>query len=216
MIGLFNKILAEGHKAQPLCASLFARTDMGIEGIDFDLFIDESHGLDFKISEHPLQDGCVITDHVTQQLRTCKINAMFTNHSVRGRSGNEKEISIEGYEEAEPIENVARQKFEALEELAKRREPVRLVTSLVVYPKMMIKNVNVQRGPSDGESVKFSMTLTEIKTVKLFSVTTDFIYQEGSVKDSISKLTSTVNKQGLTSGDVKAVNDILKTVGFSR
>lgn len=214
MIGIFNQIKAESHVALPMCASLFARTDMGIEGIDFDLFIDESHSLDFKISEHTLQDGCVITDHVMQQLRTCKISAMFTNHSVRHRTKNYKAIKIEGYESAEPMENVARQKFEELEELAKRREPVRLVTSLVVYPKMIIKNVKAQRMPSDGESIKFSMTLTEFNTVKLFSISTDFIYQDGSIKDSISKLTSTVNKQGLTSGDVKSVNDILKTVGF--
>ena len=214
MIGLINNILAENHEAQPLCASLFARTDMGIEGIDFDLFIDEGHSLDFKISEHPLQDGCVITDHVTQQLRTCKINAMFTNHSVRGNIGNRDEISIEGYENAKPIENVALKKFQDLEELAKRREPVRLVTSLVVYPKMLIKQIKAGRGPSDGESIKFSMTLVEFKTVKLFSVSTDFVYQNGSIKDAISKLTASVSKQGLTSGDVKTVNGRLKTLGF--
>lgn len=216
MIGLLQKAMMDGHKALPVTASLFAKTDMGIEGIEFDLFIDESHGLDFKMSEHPIQDGAVITDHVTQQLRTCKINAMFTNHSVRKNTGNRDEIDIEGYEDAKPIENTARTRYTELEELAKRREPVRLVTSLITYPKMIITNIKAGRGESDGESIKFSMTLKEFKAIKLFSVSTDFIYTDGSIKDSISKLTANVSKQGLTQGIVNKANEMIRTMGLQQ
>lgn len=213
MIGLLQKAYMEGHEAKPMTASLFARTDMGIEDFPFDLFIDESHGLDFKISEHPLQDGAVITDHVTQQLRICKISGMFTNHSVRKNVGNTDIVSIAGYENAEAMDNVARKKYIELEELAKRREPVRLVTSLVVYPKMLIKSIKTSRNDKDGESVKFRMTLTEFNTVQLFSVSTDIVYGEGSMKDAVSRLTANVKKGGLNSATVVEVNKLLNMFG---
>lgn len=213
MIGIINKALAEGHKAQPLQASLFARTDMGIENFPFDLFIDESHGLDFNISEHPLQDGTVITDHVSQKLRICKISAMFTNHSVSKNIGNTDIIDIEGYENAELMENVALERYTALEDLAKKRLPVRLVTSLVVYPKMIIKQIKAARNEKDGERIKFSMVLSEFKTVELFSVSTDVTYGSKSMSDSVSRLTATVKKGGLTSGTVRKVNDMLNLLG---
>lgn len=213
MIGLIQKAFMEGHRALPLTASLFARTDMGIENFPFDLFIDESHGLDFKISEHPLQDGAVITDHVTQQLRQCKITGMFTNHSVRRNIGNTETISIAGYEDAKPIENVARRKYIALEELAKLRQPVRLVTSLIAYPRMLIKSIKTSRNEKDGESIKFTMTLTEFKTVQLFNVSSDFVYEEGSMKDAVDRLTANVKKGGLTSGTVQKVNEMFSTLG---
>lgn len=214
MIGLIKKALyTEGHRALPVTASLFARTDMGIENHPFDLFLDESHGLDFKISEHPLQDGCVITDHVTQMLRQCKITGMFTNHSVHKNEGNDKPISISGYEDAEPMENTALERYTALEDLAKSRTPVRLVTSLVTYPKMLIKYIKVPRGPKDGESIKFTMTLTEFKTVTLFEISSDFIYNQKSMADSVGRLTASVKKGGLTSGTQQTVNDMFKMLG---
>jgi len=213
MIGLIQKAYMEGHRALPLTASLFARTDMGIENFPFDLYIDESHGLDFKISEHPLQDGAVITDHVTQQLRQCKITGMFTNHSVRRNRGNTETISIAGYEDAQPLENVARQKYTDLEDLAKRREPVRLVTSLIAYPKMLIKSIKTRRDDKSGESIKFTMTLTEFKTVQLFNVSSDLVYGQGSMKEAVDRLTANVKKGGLTSGTVQEVNKLFKMLG---
>ncbi|SHL42549.1 hypothetical protein SAMN05720470_10849 [Fibrobacter sp. UWOV1] len=213
MIGLIQKAYMEGHRALPLTASLFAHTDMGIENFPFDLFIDESHGLEFMISEHPLQDGAVITDHVTQKLRQCKITGMFTNHSVRRNRGNTETISIAGYEDAQPLENVARQKYTDLEDLAKRREPVRLVTSLIAYPKMLIKSIKTSRDDKSGESIKFTMTLTEFKTVQLFNVSSDLVYGQGSMKDAVDRLTANVKKGGLTSGTVHEVNKLFKMLG---
>lgn len=217
MIGLITKALTQGHEAKPLCASLFARTDMGlhsdVKSYPFDLFLDESHGLDFKISEHPLQDGCVITDHVTQMLRQCKITCMFSNHSARRNVGNDKVISISGYEDAEPMENTALERYAELEELAKKRMPVRLVTSLVVYPRMLIKQIKAPRTAKDGESIKFTMTLTEFNTVSLFEVSSDFIYNQESMSSSVGRLTASVKKGGLTSGTKQTVENMFKMLG---
>lgn len=220
MIGLLQKAVAESHEAQPVTASLFARTDMGIHSelqeYPFDLFIDESHGLDFKLSEHPLQDGSVITDHVTQQLRTCKIAGMFTNHSLRKNAGNENIIKVEGYENAVITENTALKRYEALERLAKQRMPVRLVTSIIVYPRMIIKQIRVNRTEKDGERIRFTMTLSEFKEVKLYEISVDKVYSQKSMKDEIDRLTATVKKAGLVSGTAASARRMLTSLGVQQ
>ena len=220
MIGLLQKAVAENHEAQPMTASLFARSDMGLHSdmqeYPFDLFKDESHSLDFKFSEHPLQDGSVITDHVTQQLRTCKVTAMFTNHSLRKNVGNDNIIKVEGYENAVITENTALKRFEALERLAKQRMPVRLVTSLVVYPKMIIKQIKVQRNEKDGESITFTMTLSEFKTVSLYEYSADKVYGSNGMADDMAKLTASLKKAGLVSGESSSVDRMAKMGGFGQ
>ena len=81
---------------------------------------------------------------------------------------------------------------------------------------MIITNIKASRGESDGESIKFSMMLKEFKAIKLFSVSTDFIYTDGSIKDSISKLTANVSKQGLTQGIVNKANEMIRTMGLQQ
>lgn len=216
MIGLINNFLTEGHKALPLTASLFFNTEIGIDDIRFDLFIDESHGLEFQLSEHPVQDGSVITDHVTQKLRTCTISGMFTNHSAKRRANNTKTISIEGYESAPVLDNVAKNNYLKLEDYAKRRLPVRLVTSLITYPKMMITNVKAKRGPDDGECVKFSMTLKEFKTVSLVEVSADYVYRPDTMDADIDKFIASSSNNGLVSATQRQVTKMIDMLGVQQ
>ena len=223
MIGLIQNINLESHKALPLTASVFTKSDMGISQDDgkgngpksypFDLFVDESHGLEFQLSEHPVQDGSVITDHVTQKLRSCTISGMFTNHSVRRNRNNTDVIKIDGYESNEVRTNEALENYEALETLAKKRQPVRLVTSLVTYPEMIIKSIKVQRGPDDGESIKFKMVLTEFKRVNILEISADYIYKPESMEKDIDRMIASPANNGVVSAvQVKAVQ-MIRTLG---
>lgn len=216
MIGLIRNAMAEGKTAQPVTASLFFNKDLGIDDIRFDLFIDEQHKLEFQMSEHPVQDGAVITDHVYQKLRTCTVNGMFTNHSAKKRSGNVSTISIAGYENADVMQNVAKDNYIKLEEYARRKLPVRLVTSLITYPKMIIKSITTKRGPSDGECVKFTMTLSEFKSVTLFEISSDYVYKPESMEKAIDQLIASPVNSGLSSGVLKQVTEMKVMLGVQQ
>lgn len=179
MIGWVEKIAAQfGEKPAPrvVAASLFAGNEsMGLpdESLPFDLLVDESHALEFDVTDHRVEDGSTIADMIRQRDRRVTVTGMFTDHPVGGRmfvdsEGNVRDkddlvIKVDGTEAVIPS---SLERWKRLEGLAKERRTVRLVTALETYDEMAIERVSARRSGRDGESVTFSMTLREIRTAK--------------------------------------------------
>lgn len=180
--GLIDKFTGENMPPKVMQSSLFFRDEgFGLEELKFDLLIDESHSLDFDIPEHAVENGSSISDHVCERLRSVQITGLFTNHPIGGKKSgyvnedgtvNEEpdEVSVDG---AEGRGNIALANFEKLKEIARRRKPVRLVTSLEVYEEMVFESIPYSRGPDDGESIKFTAKLREVRTAKVSTVRRD-------------------------------------------
>jgi len=202
----------ESKQATSVPASLFIRSEvMGIESLPFDLFISESHALKFKISDHPLQNGAVKSDHIIKQLRTCTVRGMFTNHPMNSSVSLEEGDTIEvqeGSELRQMTENLSLKNYERLEALALKEEPVRLVTSLVVYPQMLIQSITADRNPESGESVEFTMVLREFETVTLKQVSQSYIYNPESTITTNERLISTKKNKGRQSAEEAAADEI--------
>ena len=56
--------------------------------------------------------------------------------------------------------------FKNLEELFLKREPITIVTSLKIYPNMVLENLTVERGGGDGASLSFSCSAKQIRIVE--------------------------------------------------
>lgn len=189
--GLIDKFTGSDIPPKVVQSSLFFRDeDFGIAELPFDLLIDESHSLDFDIPEHAVEDGSSISDHVQERLRTVQITGMFTNHPIGSKKSgyvnddgtvNEEadEVNVDG---VEGRGNVALKKFEKLKEIARSRKPVRLVTSLEVYEEMLFESMPYSRGPEDGESIKFTAKLREVKTAKVSIVRRDGVWNAPAPK----------------------------------
>lgn len=179
MLGIINYATAaySRYKNPPrvIPASLFTRNEnFGLENLPFDLLIDESHELEFDISDHAVENGATISDHIQERLRTVRVTGMFTNHSINGagafvtsdgklngRKWKESRVNIEN---AQAISNTALERWEKLLKIARARKKVRIITSLEIYEEMAIESVTADRGPDDGEAIKFKLTLREIRT----------------------------------------------------
>lgn len=227
MIGWFEKNDFE-VKPQKVPASLFSRDEGysvsgvdGLKSIKFDLLVDESHTLEFEASDHPIENGAVITDHVTQKLRTCTITAMFTN------TPDETEIEGEDVstyqngsaEEGLPLtHNRSRDDlFAEIERLAMQRKPVRLVTALKVYPEMIILSVPVKRTSEDGESVKFQMTLREFKTANLKKTLAFGKFNPPNMKTDVNRTIANKNTNGKVSAkEEQLVDNAISGGGFNQ
>lgn len=230
MIGLFRDGMTQGDiKPRKISASLFSRPDgFGVGRSDFDsleipfdLLIDESHTLEFEASDHPVENGAVITDHVTQKLRSCTITGMFTNHPVE-KDGGFSGDGIDSFQDTEITDagTITRNRsrddmYARLEELACERKPVRLVTSLKVYPEMIITSLPVKRTAEDGESVKFTMTLREFKVATLKKSTAFGKFQPPDMKTANSRvIASTATKGKVSAKGVELVNAAISGGGF--
>ena len=193
--------------AQSVPASLFWREEgLGIHHGDskltympFNLFISEKHSLKFRVSDHPLQDGSTISDHGHQEMQECTIEGMFTNHPMRKLDEvNEVKFKDEyATSDVNPtVSNTALANFEKLKLLAKQRKPVRLVCSLEIYPKMVITSIDYDRDSKSGSSIRFTMTLRELKTVSLKATTGTYAFQPDSLVTANDKLIAAEKKLG--------------------
>lgn len=212
MIGYIEKAVdyfkgEKPKKAQSVPASLFWREEgLGIHHGDskltympFNLFISEKHSLKFRVSDHPLQDGSTISDHVHQEMQECTIEGMFTNHPMRKlEEVNEVKFKDEyATSEVKPtVSNTALANFEKLKLLAKQRKPVRLVCSLEIYPKMVVTGIDYDRDSKSGSSIRFTMTLREIKTVQLTATTGTYNFQPEELKTANDKLIAAEKNAG--------------------
>lgn len=206
-------------KAQSVPASLFWREEgLGIHHGDskltympFNLFISEKHSLKFRVSDHPLQDGSTISDHVHQEMQECTIEGMFTNHPMRKlEEVNEVKFKDEyATSEVKPtVSNTAIANFEKLKLLAKQRKPVRLVCSLEIYPKMVITGIDYDRDSKSGSSIRFTMTLRELKTVSLKATTGTYAFQPESLVTANDKLIASEKKVGKRTAEEATVEQM--------
>ena len=189
--GLIDRFTSEDIPPKVVQSSLFFRDEgFGLEELKFDLLIDESHSLDFDIPEHAVENGSSISDHVCERLRSVQITGLFTNHPIGGKKSgyvNEDETVNEEPDEvivdgAEGRGNIALANFEKLKKIARRRKPVRLVTSLEVYEEMVFESIPYSRGPDDGESIKFTAKLREVRTAKVSTVRRDGVWNPPAPK----------------------------------
>lgn len=226
MIGYIEKAVdyfqnSKPKKAQTVPASLFWRSEgIGIHYGDskltympFNLFIDEENELKFRVSEHPLQDGTNISDHVHQEMQEVTINGMYTNHPMKKNVQSEVKFKDQyGTEDEKPtLSNTALVKFNELKRLAKERKPVRLVCALETYPKMIITSIKYPRDAKSGSSIRFTMTLREIKTVQLTATTGTYNFQPEELKTANDKLIAAEKNAGKRTAE-EATADQMKEI----
>lgn len=218
MIGYARKLASyfDGSKpktAQTIPASLFFRKTetMGIAGLPFDLFISEKHALTFKVGEHPLQNGATVTDHVQRELQEVTVEGMFTNHPLGGKSSTDKVKFDRDYATQDiqsTVANTALQKLEALRDLAKKKEPVRLVCSLDIYPKMVITGLEYERDKDSGNAIRFSVTLREVNIVSLKASVSDYVWKPDDMSTVNNRIAASKAKAGKRSAEELAVSQM--------
>ena len=206
MIGWIEQALQQ-QKMQPKAVtnSLFYKDKLGLTILPFDLIVDERHTLEFSASDHPLENGAVITDHITQKLRSCQITGMFTNNPIRKIGNGQTDegaynVSVK-VDENKARQNIAQLNYLELEKIAKRREPVTLSCSVFPEPtEMIITSLSVKRSAKDGSSITFTLGLREFKVVELKQ---ENVFAQYTAKD-MGKAQERVVSDFVTNGKVSA------------
>lgn len=218
------------YRPRTVQTSLFFRDErFGIGSVSFDLLIDESHSLEFDISDHAVENGSTISDHVQERLRSVQVTGLFTNHPIGDKTSGyvtkeNPDGTVEVNRRPDRVEvdgmeanfNVAlEQQLKALKLLARDRKPVRLVTSLEVYEEMVIESLSFDRGPDDGESIKFTARLREVRTAKVKTTYRDGVWNPPEPKTQETeegKKMAENEKDGKVTGMEKTTNDIYEGV----
>lgn len=130
----------------------FQQIDRAIIGsVELDVSLSEDHRFPAQLTENPVEDGTVFTDHVVLQPTALQIEGRVSD-------ATQSLTSFRGPGRAADA-------FKALVTLQKSRETFRVVTALNVYERMMFEELSVPREALDGRSIRFTARLKEILVV---------------------------------------------------
>ncbi len=119
--------------------------------IEIDASLAEDHKYSASLTENPVEDGTVFTDHIVLLPVVLEMEGRISDasqHTFDFRTGRK---SIDA--------------FQGLVALQKTKQLFNVITRLHVYKNMMFRELSVPREALDGRSVRFNATLQEILVV---------------------------------------------------
>lgn len=127
------------------------RTTIGV--LELDALLTESTSLSSQITEYPVEDGTVISDHIMQESERLSLSGVITGAGTLFNIGLGKYKLIAAKE--------------TLRELHAKRELVTIVTGLDVYTDFAIESIEIERNNEDGERLNISAEFRKINKVTL-------------------------------------------------
>ena len=124
----------------------------GIGTLKFDLLLSEDHNFDNTITEHPVEDGSIISDHIQNELENGNLTGLISNFSINtvGLSSNR-----------------AQDAFELLVELWKSRQLFTITTIHRTYDNVGIVSMPISRDAESAESIIIQCNFRKVEVVKL-------------------------------------------------
>ena len=137
---------------------------VGLQSLDFDATLDESHDWRNEVTQNPVETGTPITDHVIEKADKLRLQGVITNSPLYGEFAGQ----YFGGDTTSPRIQTA---FEAIRELVKSKEAVTVYTKHAVYTSMVIESVSIPRNAQLGEEIQFTMELVNVRLVSTQLVT---------------------------------------------
>jgi hypothetical protein len=171
----------------------------GIDGgtatgvLEFDLLLNEAHNFQNTITQHPVEDGSVITDHIKNELISGSFSGMVSSHSIRLRTFSNFGDLVEDTFSFVDAEQKA---FDTLEEIWKARTPVTITTLMRVYNNVGITNIRTSKSADDGRSITFEIGFRELKQVSLKRLQIEADIQVNDLDSDLSKQVAPAENAG--------------------
>lgn len=129
-----------------------------------DAVVRETHNFSSEISEHPVENGCVIADHVYNKPISLELDCIITNTPmswvVVTALDSLKRFSLD------QSNNFSELAFRKIEEIFSKRELITIATSLKDYDNMVLESLSVERGGGNSASLHFTCTAKQIRVVE--------------------------------------------------
>ena len=165
--------------------AFFENREFKVGSISFDLILNENHSMSNEITEHDVEDGSVITDHIKNNLQSGSLVGLVTNFTIS--FGNDAILA-----------NRAQDAFDAMERLWKERTLLTIITVLKVYENVAITNVSVARSEASGEANAFSVSFRQMNIVKLKTTQIDAKINLKTMKTDQNRQSSKKTEIGTT------------------
>ena len=133
--------------------------ESAVTNIIFDLNLGETHNRNSNITEHNIEDGSIIADHIQNQLENGSLTGYITNYSIFQNG---------------LLINRAQETFDQLERLWKEKTLVTMLTVLKKYEKVGITGYTVAKSNSNEDlTAQLTFKKMNIKKLQEIEITAD-------------------------------------------
>lgn len=134
-----------------------------IDEIVVDALVNETHTFSSEITDHPIESGGMIVDHVYQMPFVLSIDGIISNTPM-------SLVGLTAYDSAMRYfsgntNNIAHTAFEKIEKLFAERKAATIVTSLKTYKDMVLENLTIERGRGNQDSLRFSCSARQLRII---------------------------------------------------
>lgn len=142
-----------------------------IAALEVDATLSEVHEAEAEATEHPVETGVVVADHVILKPRRYRMEGLVTNAPIglslvalqkRWTALRTSDPSIDAPFAAERLSAVA---FATLNGLLEAREFVTVVTPLAKYSDLVLVALSFPRDAHTGDALRFSATFKQVRKV---------------------------------------------------
>lgn len=191
VVGAIAQAIA-GRFEPTVPVSLFYREEgWSVGEISLDLILTETHSLNAAVTQHPVQDGSTISDHITILPRSGTMRVLVSNFSLAAAAESKAETWQEVYEQGEAAQkslpNRAADTWEKLKDLEKSRELVKVVTALEVYEDVALTRVETVRDGETGDALEIDIDYEQVTKVKLKETKVTAQVQPRDMKSTINQ-----------------------------
>lgn len=120
------------------------------DSLSFDATVQEQHTRDAETTEHPVEDGASITDHVRIKPDRLQMEAYLSNSPLTGTATDGRAEGL----------------YEQLRLLQESATLLTVLTTLRTYESMVIESLGVPRSAKEAGAVHLNITLKQIRLVQ--------------------------------------------------
>jgi hypothetical protein len=163
-----------------------------INGYEIDVAVREDHSFESEVTEHPVEVGADVTDHVRARPITVTLEGIVSDTPIGDMAQRRQEFTlVDGEAFAIPSEEA----LAFLLAIRDAREPVPIQTSLRSYESMMLQSLQIPRSADNGEALRFTATFVQVILVT---------NQRSVVRVSVPRAANKVNRGNKASAEVTA------------
>jgi len=151
-----------------LAELIFKRVKAQIGIIQFDASVSESHNSPSEVTDHPVEEGSTVSDHIRKLPKEFELNGLVTNTPIvfLATTLAESPLTVD----SNPTDSRVESAYSELERIQEAGETVDVVTSLREYTDMAITNVSVTREKATGQILDSTISLREILFAKALTL----------------------------------------------
>lgn len=136
--------------------------------VQFDASISETHTRECEVTDHPVEEGSTISDHIRRTPEKIDVNGIVTNHPIVFLASVQAISPL--LDDLSPVSDRAELAYTKLTEIMDDGELVTVATSLREYSNMAITSMAVTRDVQNGNVLNCALSLREVIIAKTETV----------------------------------------------